>query len=83
MDTVYIDFKNETGLKANRAAPRREGFRGKIAIHPGQIAVRRKASGATVPGTPYANAGWLPHQRFNSDIAGSEIRYLHLVRGAF
>ncbi|POP52851.1 HpcH/HpaI aldolase/citrate lyase family protein [Zhongshania marina] len=37
IDTVYTDFKNPDGLRANSLAARREGFLGKIAIHPNQV----------------------------------------------
>ncbi|MGE3918831.1 MAG: CoA ester lyase [Hyphomicrobiaceae bacterium] len=38
MDTVYVDFRNEKGLEAETRAARRDGFTGKMAIHPGQVA---------------------------------------------
>jgi citrate lyase subunit beta / citryl-CoA lyase len=38
IDTIYTDFKDETGLKAECAAARRSGFAGKMAIHPAQLA---------------------------------------------
>ena len=37
IDTVYTDFKNTKGLTENCHAARREGFLGKIAIHPNQV----------------------------------------------
>ena len=37
IDTVFSDFKDPEGLKANCRAARREGFLGKIAIHPNQV----------------------------------------------
>jgi len=39
IDTVYIDFKNEAGLRRECEEARRDGFTGKMAIHPGQVAV--------------------------------------------
>jgi citrate lyase subunit beta/citryl-CoA lyase len=39
VDGVFADFKDEAGLKAEAEAARREGFTGKLAIHPGQVAV--------------------------------------------
>jgi citrate lyase subunit beta/citryl-CoA lyase len=39
IDTIYTDFKDEAGLAVECAAARRSGFSGKMAIHPGQIAV--------------------------------------------
>ena len=39
VDGVFADFKDEKGLKAESEAARREGFTGKLAIHPGQVPV--------------------------------------------
>ena len=39
VDGVFADFKDEAGLKAEAEAARREGFTGKLAIHPGQVPV--------------------------------------------
>jgi citrate lyase subunit beta / citryl-CoA lyase len=39
MDTVYVDFRNEAGLKREAEEARRDGFTAKLAIHPGQVAV--------------------------------------------
>jgi citrate lyase subunit beta/citryl-CoA lyase len=39
IDTVYVDFRNETGLKRECEEARRDGFSGKMAIHPAQVAV--------------------------------------------
>jgi citrate lyase subunit beta / citryl-CoA lyase len=38
VDTLEADFRDEAGLRASCAAARREGFTGKIAIHPAQVA---------------------------------------------
>lgn len=38
IDTIYTDFKDEAGLKAECAAARRSGFAAKMAIHPAQLA---------------------------------------------
>jgi citrate lyase subunit beta/citryl-CoA lyase len=38
LDTVYIDFRNEAGLRRECEAARRDGFAGKLAIHPAQVA---------------------------------------------
>src|SRR5262249_61086958 len=38
LDTVYVDFRNEAGLRRECAEARRDGFTGKMAIHPGQVA---------------------------------------------
>jgi citrate lyase subunit beta/citryl-CoA lyase len=39
VDGVFADFKDEAGLKAEAEAARREGFTGKLAIHPTQVPV--------------------------------------------
>ena len=39
VDGVFADFKNEKGLRAEAQAAAREGFTGKLAIHPAQVAV--------------------------------------------
>ena len=38
IDTVYIDFRNEAGLRRECEEARRDGFTGKMAIHPAQVA---------------------------------------------
>lgn len=39
IDTLHADFRDATGLAAACRASRRRGFRGRIAIHPDQVAV--------------------------------------------
>jgi citrate lyase subunit beta/citryl-CoA lyase len=39
VDGVFADFKDDDGLKAEAEAARREGFTGKLAIHPAQVPV--------------------------------------------
>ncbi len=39
IDTVYVDFRDEAGLRASSRASRSEGFAGRLAIHPAQVAV--------------------------------------------
>lgn len=39
VDGVFADFKDEAGLRAEAEAARREGFTGKLAIHPAQVAI--------------------------------------------
>jgi len=39
VDGVFADFKDENGLRAEAEAARREGFTGKLAIHPAQVPV--------------------------------------------
>ena len=39
VDGVFADFKDDKGLKAESEAARREGFTGKLAIHPAQVPI--------------------------------------------
>jgi len=39
IDTVYVDFRNEAGLRREAEEARRDGFTAKLAIHPAQIAI--------------------------------------------
>ena len=39
VDGVFADFRDDEGLRAEAEAGRREGFTGKLAIHPAQVAV--------------------------------------------
>ena len=43
IDTIYTDFRDEAGLKAECAAARRSGFAGKMAIHPAQLSAINEA----------------------------------------
>ena len=38
IDTVYVDFRNDVGLRRECEEARRDGFTGKMAIHPAQVA---------------------------------------------
>jgi citrate lyase subunit beta/citryl-CoA lyase len=38
IETLYADFRDEAGLRADCAEASREGFTGRIAIHPAQVA---------------------------------------------
>ena len=38
VDTLYVDFRDEAGLRASSRASRAEGFTGRLAIHPAQVA---------------------------------------------
>jgi len=38
LDTVYVDFRNDAGLRRECEEARRDGFTGKMAIHPAQVA---------------------------------------------
>ena len=39
VDGVFADFRDSEGLRAEAEAARREGFTGKLAIHPAQVPV--------------------------------------------
>lgn len=39
IETVYVDFRNEAGLRRDTEDARRDGFVGRLAIHPAQVAV--------------------------------------------
>lgn len=39
VDTLHADFRDESGLQATSEAARREGFTGRLAIHPAQVPV--------------------------------------------
>ena len=39
IDTVYPDFRDTDGLTADTLSARREGFTGRLAIHPDQVAI--------------------------------------------
>lgn len=39
IETVYVDFRNLDGLRRETEAARRDGFSGRLAIHPAQVAV--------------------------------------------
>ncbi|WP_295686221.1 CoA ester lyase [uncultured Nevskia sp.] len=39
LDTVYVDFRNSDGCRANSEGARYDGFTGKCAIHPDQVPV--------------------------------------------
>jgi citrate lyase subunit beta/citryl-CoA lyase len=39
IDTVYVDFRNDAGLRVECEEARRDGFTAKMAIHPGQVAI--------------------------------------------
>ena len=49
IDTVFIDFRDLDGLRAEAATAARDGFTGKLAIHPDQV--------------PIINAAFTPSQR--------------------
>jgi citrate lyase subunit beta / citryl-CoA lyase len=47
IDTVQVDFKDMAGLEASSRNSRRRGFRGRMAIHPDQVAIFNDAYSPT------------------------------------
>ena len=43
IDTVYVDFRNPTGLALEASVAARDGFSGKMAIHPDQVPIINEA----------------------------------------
>jgi citrate lyase subunit beta/citryl-CoA lyase len=43
IERVFTDFRDSDGLRAESEAARRDGFTGKLAIHPDQIAIINQA----------------------------------------
>lgn len=43
IDTVYVDFRNKTGLALEASIACRDGFVGKLAIHPDQVPIINEA----------------------------------------
>jgi citrate lyase subunit beta/citryl-CoA lyase len=39
IDTVYVDFRDDTGFRREAEEARRDGFAGKLAIHPAQVPI--------------------------------------------
>jgi citrate lyase subunit beta/citryl-CoA lyase len=56
IDTVYIDFRNEAGLRRECEEARRDGFSGKMAIHPAQVAVINEVFTPTAEAIAHARA---------------------------
>ena len=55
IDAVYTDFRDAEGLKAEAAEAMRDGFTGKVAIHPDQIAPIHEAFTPTPDEVAWAN----------------------------
>ena len=56
MDGVFADFRDEDGLRAEAEAAAREGFTGKLAIHPAQVGVINAAFTPTAAEIDHARA---------------------------
>lgn len=55
IDTVYVDFRNTTGLAEEARIAARDGFTGKMAIHPEQVAYINAAFTPTTAEIGWAN----------------------------
>ena len=56
VDGVFADFKDDAGLEAEAEAARREGFTGKLAIHPAQVPVINAAFTPSADDVAHAEA---------------------------
>jgi citrate lyase subunit beta/citryl-CoA lyase len=56
LDTVYVDFRNEAGLRRECEEARRDGFAGKLAIHPAQVPVINAVFTPTAEALAHAQA---------------------------
>ncbi len=54
LDTVFVDFRDPEGLRAESRAALRAGFTGKIAIHPDQVAIINQAFTPTAEDVAHA-----------------------------
>src|SRR5438105_8151328 len=57
IDTIYTDFKDEAGLRAECLAARRSGFSAKMAIHPAQLAIINEAFSVSAAERDWAERG--------------------------
>src|SRR5437868_6630736 len=57
IDTIYTDFKDPDGLKAECLAARRSGFAAKMAIHPAQLATINEAFSVSAAERDWAERG--------------------------
>jgi citrate lyase subunit beta / citryl-CoA lyase len=55
IDTVYTDLRNAEGLLRQTTAAQRDGFTGKLAIHPGQVEILNRAFEPTADTIAYAH----------------------------
>ena len=56
VDGVFADFKDDDGLRSETEAARREGFTGKLAIHPDQVTVINAAFTPSAEDVSHAEA---------------------------
>jgi citrate lyase subunit beta/citryl-CoA lyase len=56
MDTVFVNFRDTAGLKAETLTAKRDGFTGKMAIHPDQVATINEVFTPTAAEVAHAQA---------------------------
>ena len=56
VDTVYVDFRDEAGLRRETEEACRDGFTGKMAIHPAQVAIINEVFTPTAQAVAEAHA---------------------------
>jgi citrate lyase subunit beta/citryl-CoA lyase len=56
IDTVYVDFRNDAGLRRECEEARRDGFTAKMAIHPAQVAAINAAFTPTPEAVAHAQS---------------------------
>lgn len=56
IDTVFVNFRDHEGLRAEALAARRDGFSGKLAIHPAQVPIINEVFTPTVEDVAKAEA---------------------------
>lgn len=54
VDTLQADFRDDAALIASTTAARRQGFTGRLAIHPGQVAIINEHFGASAQDIAHA-----------------------------
>jgi citrate lyase subunit beta/citryl-CoA lyase len=56
IDTVFVNFRDADGLRAECDEAERDGFTGKMAIHPAQVAVINEAFTPSAEAVAYSQA---------------------------
>ena len=56
IETVYVDFRNTQGLRSDTEDARRDGFTGRLAIHPAQVPIINEVFTPTAEQIEKANA---------------------------
>lgn len=55
IETLYVDYKDDAGLRASSRAARAEGFSGRLAIHPAQVAAINESFSPSADEIAYAH----------------------------